>query len=378
MAVAGDVEENTAAAQKRAETLVRQLGDESFQAREKAADQLASMGIAASDALREGATSVDREVRYRCRRLLADIQSRQFNIMLERFLSSTGDDDEFTLPAWKRYKQRIGDSRAARLLFVEMQRAQPELLKAMDENLAQVSTMIFPRAKQVQESASRGTQLQLGDIAVLVFVGSDPDIEVNSQTYSYVSSLLHQDVVQRAMAGGVNKPLMAKLMGQWVLRAESTLAYQSLLLAMQYRLPEGIRAAQKTLQQANQAPHVKQYAILTIAKLGDRSHVPILEGLLTDSGLLQTRTINGKKTITQVRDVALAGCVHLSKHSLRDVGFEADAIESQQLIFNPSQLGFTDDQQRSKVFDKWRKLKASLKEKEAEGKSEAKDDEAKP
>ncbi|MCA9176564.1 MAG: hypothetical protein KDB14_18880 [Planctomycetales bacterium] len=346
--------------EEQARALVKQLGDDVYVNRQLAAAKLQELGLAAAKALEEGASSVDREIRYSCQRLLSEVRARQLNEMLDRFLQ--GREDEYPLPAWSRYKERIGDSRASRQLFVEMYRAEPDLLKAMEQNPAQASAAIYPRARQVQEFSSRGAQLGLGDVAALVFVGSDPEVEVNSQTYSYVTSLLHQPIVHKTMSGGVNKPLLAKMMGQWVLRGDSNLAYQSLLLAMQYQLPEGIQAAENTLKQSSPAPHVKQYAILTIAKLGDKRHISILTELLEDSSPLQTRTINNVRSITQVRDVALAAAVHLAGRPLRDVGFQADVMPDQQpFVINPSQLGFKDEKERKVVFDKWETLKKELK-----------------
>lgn len=340
--------------QLQAQQLVEQLGDRSFAKREAASEALAAMGLAAESALEQGATNLDREIRYRSRRLLSTIRLKQFNAMLERFLNSTDDDEDFPLPGWKRYKERFGDTRRDRELFVEMQKSEPDLLRALDENLGEVSTLIYPKARQLQQSAGMGAELTLADVAVLVFVGSDPNVSINSTTYHYVSSLLHQAVVRDAMKSRDDKPLMSKLMGSWVLKGDGSLVYQSLVLAMQYDLPEGLTVAKKSIKDPVQAAHVKQYAIMAIAKLGDLDDLPLVEALLNDKTVLQNL---GAKGATQVRDLALAACVHLAGRPLSEVGVKATARPTQQLIFNPRELAFRNDDERDKAQKRWRELK---------------------
>ena len=98
----------------------------------------------------------------------------------------------------------------------------------------------------------------------------------------------------------------------------------------------------------------REYAILTIAKLGDDKHLPILEELLDDQSVCQQRTDAKTKvtTQTQVRDIALAAIIHLSGEDPKQFGF-TQLRENPLSVFVSNTAGFANDQQRQESLHKW-------------------------
>src|SRR6185503_10793385 len=75
-------------------SLVRQLGDEEFVIRETAAEKLTKIGLAARAALEEGSKDSDREIRYRCERILAQVRQLDFAHRIEAFSNDRDSDND--------------------------------------------------------------------------------------------------------------------------------------------------------------------------------------------------------------------------------------------------------------------------------------------
>jgi hypothetical protein len=70
---------------------------------------------------------------------------------------------------------------------------------------------------------------------------------------------------------------------------------------------------------------------------------------------------NGTTYVIQLRDVALAAAVVLSKQELRtyfDIPREQAITDPQMIFLNARWIGFSSERQRAAVFAKWRNSKA--------------------
>jgi hypothetical protein len=116
-------------------------------------------------------------------------------------------------------------------------------------------------------------------------------------------------------------------------------------------------------------------ALMLVTKSGDASHLPAIEKLLENKAVITTSTDGNKvKYELQVRDTALASAVLLSKQELRNY-FDPQAqqiTDIQQVIYNARLIGFSDEDSRTKAFDKWAKYKASLPAAEPKGEAASK------
>jgi len=344
----------------RAVALVQQLGDEHFATRERATSELIKMGLPGRKALEEGRGHADREIRYRCGRILSLIEELDFQRRLAGFAAGR-DGGEYGLPGWTRYRSLFGDDGDARRLFVEMQKAEAELMQAVENGPEGVGKVADVRCLELQQSQRVSRQsIPLGSVASLLFAAGDEKVHLNLQSQSILCSLCYQSEVRNAMFDTSKKKFVEKMLGTWIKRSDGWTAYQSLSLAMQYDLKEGLVPAVKTLEKPGTQPHVRQNAILAIAKLGDDSHIALLESLLDDESRCASQRIKDVTYQTQIRDVALAAVLIMRKQDPKKFGF--DRIQQHPTnVLVTSTVGFENDEKRNKAIAKWKEFKANEK-----------------
>jgi hypothetical protein len=353
--------------QRKAEALVRQLGDEQFSKRERATEELIELGISALDALQEGERNPDREIRYRSARIVRIVRDLDFQRRLQAFASDHDDSERYDLPGWKIYRELIGDDAACRSMFVLMQKQESGLLQAIERGPRVAADKLGTRCQELQHAMRYvQQQLELGSVAAFLFAAVQPDVAVTAQCSSSIYTFCYQNSFRAGIEEGPHKELLRKLLGIWIRQCESSVAYQGLMLAMRYDLKDGLVAAERLLQMPNNPSHIRQYAILTLAKLGDASHIPQLESMFADKTPCTTRRVNNVQYETQIRDVALAAVLHLSKLDLKEYGYSSVQVHTQYL-FNPGSLGFQNDQQRDQAIAKWQAWKANEGKGAAEG-----------
>src|SRR5882724_11839116 len=156
--------------------LVRQLGSESFIQRQQATRELTALGVATREALLEASNDPDAEVRARARTVLATVSESDFRNRLAAFSADYDGSQKQTLPGWEQFAAAFGTNHAARQLFIEMQRAEPELLEAYSQNPKAASEALDARCRALLESLMRThtseTMLSLGTTASLLLVAS--------------------------------------------------------------------------------------------------------------------------------------------------------------------------------------------------------------
>jgi hypothetical protein len=342
--------------------LLRQLGADSFEARELATRRLEGLGLAAKAVLQEGMSDRDVEVRTRARRLWQTVQSQDFENRLKAFVADIEGKLEHRLPGWSRFREVIGGDKLARELFVDMQRHEPGLLSASDSSPKAAAEMFAIACRDYQQSMfgihGQRQDIPVGSIASLIFVGSDPKISVNDQSAMLVYQFMHQPAMQSALQGsGGQVDVLRKLLGAWVGRSLGVNArYQNLMLAMQYNLKEGLHPALEMIKSTAVHASQKAYAIVAVGKLGSKDHLPEVEKLLSDSTVCAAFRVNDQQISTETRDVALAVLVHLTGQNLKEYGFDR-AQSNPQMLFFPYTLGFTEPARRDAAMKKWKDWK---------------------
>ena len=96
---------------QRAFDLIADLGNPSLKVREKANSELAKLGGAAVDALREGLKSPDTEVSERCHKLLPSAIDASVQAKIEQFLAHPDGPLPDDLPGLKRWLATVGNSK---------------------------------------------------------------------------------------------------------------------------------------------------------------------------------------------------------------------------------------------------------------------------
>jgi hypothetical protein len=366
---AGDAPHEADAA--RVAALVKQLGDNEFTAREAASDELAEIGLPAFTALEAAGRHPDREIRYRSQRILGQIRQLDQERRLEAFLSGKDDADDYPLPGWSRFQKAYGDDATSRSLFVEMQRADAELLKALEQSPQAAADALTLRLAQTQQALQTGVQtVSSGQAAATLFVAGEEDVVLTTQARSMVLNQCAQPSYRDLLNNSSRKAIARKMLGSTIVRSEDWAGYMAMQISIQYSMKEGLVPALTMLNNpANRT--MTQYALATVAKLGDQSHLPAVEKLLDDKTVVnkmkQDETVDGKTVEVeyemQVRDAALATAILLRKEKLTDF-FDIPQeqrqllVESQIIYYNPRLIGFSSEDGRTRVFEKWTKFKA--------------------
>jgi hypothetical protein len=360
--------------------LIAQLGNAKFAIRKSAGEKLARIGLPAYQALEEATRDGDREIRYRAEKVLSVIRQNDLNRRLTIFLASLDSPEDRSLPSWPRFKAAQGNSPLSRGLFVEMQRAEGELLAQLEADPRQATDLLGKRAVALALAQDRDRlnreehSLSLGQIAAVYFVAGEPDVKPSSSTVALLLRLGTQQSlfaaaapVERSDKQAAEKAVMArKLLGAVIARAEDSTMTQAVQLAVHYDLKEGLGPALKLLEAS---PRLRTYlpnALLLVARFGDDSHQTILEKLYSDSTLISTTSDRGVRRENQVRDSALAAAVLLSKQGLQDYfslpEYAPQILAVQQRAGSPATapltIGFENEQQRTAAFRKWDEFQA--------------------
>lgn len=354
-----------AADAERIAALINQLGNDEFTLRETATEELTKIGVPAFAALEAAGKNPDREIRYRSQRILGQIRHLDMQRRLEAFLAGKDDGEDYQLAGWQRFRKSFGDDKATRTLFVEMQKADAGLLQALEEGPRQAAEALGMRTAQYQEALRFGQQQQasLGQVAATLFVAAEKDVELSVQTMSLMFNQCMQPGFREILTNSQQRNLPRQMLGSVIRRSEGTSAYTAISVANQLNLPEGLEPAIKVLNNPP-APHMVPQALLLVTKAGDASHLPAIEKLLENKTVITTSTDGNNKVKyeLQVRDTALAAAVLLHKQPLENF-FDPQTkqiTDFQQVIYNARLIGFTDEESRTKTFDKWSKFKASL------------------
>jgi hypothetical protein len=355
-------------------TLITQLGDAKFAVRKSAGEKLAKIGLPAYQALEEATRDGDREIRYRAEKILSIIRQNDLNRRLTIFLASLDSPEDRTLPSWPRFKAAHGNSTTTRNLFVEMQRAEGELLAQLDADPRQATDLLSKRAIALAQEQNRlnreGLALPLGQIAAVFFVASEADVKPSSNTIALLLQLGTQQSFRAASVAveASDKPtkekaaVAKKLLGSVIARAEDSGTSQAVYLALIYDLKEGLSPALKLLDAPPRTRVYVQYAMLVVSRFGDASHLPIFEKLFVDNTLVSTTSSRGVRREIQIRDSALAASVLLTKQELKDYFELPETYAAQQgagtLSTSALNIGFENDDQRTAAFAKWDAYKA--------------------
>lgn len=345
--------------------LIRDLGAPTYMARQHAQRMLTALGSEAQSALKAASEDRDHEVRQRARTALAAIADVDFHFRLGEFIDDRTGDDGHGLAGWERYRSLVGSDPAARQLFADMQRAEHELLEAVAERPTHAGSLLDARCVQLASGAQDGStnrqaQYPLGTIAAMFFSASNPDVPVADRSVDCLNGFGQQNVLSQALQSQPAATLFRTLLDAWVGRPferDARQWYNNLGLAMQFDLKGGLAPALAVIDPPPATdPRLEQFAVLAVGKLGGPEQVSPIEQLLDDERTIPDR--GGRSSDVQMRDVALAVLVHLTRQNLSDYGF-VHAKTNPFYLFNSNTLGFNDPAARLQALKKWRAWRAT-------------------
>lgn len=334
--------------------LIDRLGADSYNDREEASARLLAVGAVALPALEQGAEADDREIRQRCRRLLSQIARSDLMQRIDAFLADSTGENDYGLPFWKEFRTEYGDGESIRTMFVEMQQEESAFLQAIVRQPSRTAELIEARSQQLQNfTQQEGRQAALGSIVTLLAVAGIRHDLVSDETHPKLFHFCHQADFQAAIGTGARREVLRKMVGTLVREADNMWSlYYVLDLAMKYDLKEGLPQALTVIGNRNSQAHIRQLAILAVGKLGDKSHLPLLEGTFDDATRTGSHSMNDRVFHQQLRDLALAVAARVRGYDLDEIGFEQ--VEAHPyMLFHPSTIGFENDLVRQKAFDSY-------------------------
>ncbi len=346
--------------------LVQQLGSGSFIERQRATRELTELGIAARDALQAAAIDSDAEVRTRARWILADIWQADFRQRLEAFAADTDGSGKQTLPGWEQFSAQMGGGLTARQLFVELHRAEPELMDAMAKGPKEASETLAARCHAIYEKTVAAhlndPPLSMGTVTSLLWVASSPEVRLDEQLGVQIYTFLSPRVYQQHLRGGVWSSMLRKILGLWVVKdVAPSMTAQNLIFSVLYGLKaEGLEVAVKVLNDPGSTPTNRNFALMTVGRYGDEHHASAVEKLLADAmpcGTAQA-TKSPRQFELQVRDVALAVLVDLTGQQASDYG-PLVGRNAQQTLFQVALVVFNDPALRDAALKKWAEWRAA-------------------
>ena len=345
--------------------LVRQLGSESFIQRQQATRELTALGIATREALLEASNDPDAEVRARARTVLATVSESDFRNRLAAFSADYDGSQKQTLPGWEQFAAAFGTNHAARQMFIEMQRAEPELFEAYSQNPKAASEALDARCRALLESLMRThtseTMLSLGTTASLLLVASAEGVTVDEQLgMQFFPWLLNQPIFRKNAGNTSSAGLLKRLFGLWMIKDCIPVATgQNLVYAAFFGLKaEALTLSTKVLSSEGSQVNSRQYALLAIGRFGGPEHLALVEKTLADAttcGNIQAAN-PPRQVDLQMRDVGLSVAIRLTGQNARDYG--PTVQRNPQSIFQVPAIVFTDAVQREKAFKHWDQWRA--------------------
>ncbi len=139
--------------------------------------------------------------------------------------------------------------------------------------------------------------------------------------------------------------------------------HQYMQLARTLEIKEGVPFALKVAHTKSMAPGWRGAALLVVAELGDKSAIPRVEDLFTDTAFVGSIGLNSQTIQTELRDVALATAVSLSGQAITDYDFPYFKLFGRMPGRMSAQsahcFGFGDKASRDAALKKWKEHSAA-------------------
>lgn len=348
---------------ERAKLLVRKLGSESYTDREAATRELRDMGRLALPVLGDAANDLDPEIRFRSELLLPAAVADDFEARMATFLADSEGKFEHELPGWDKFRKQAGDDSVSRKLFSELLRdpaRQALLLGLVAGNQTAVDALTTWRQTLYLRMYQQGGQRQqasLSDAAALLFAetlvgdGNDGGRRFGGIIYAY--TLLSQPNIRSALESDKAGPCVKKLVGAWAdSRTQAASMYQALNLLTNLKLKEAATLAGKMLVDKNVIPTYKAMAAVSLAKLGEKEHLPLLRPMLENDMVLRAKV--GANGEIQLRDVAVSMGAFLEGKTPGDYGMKSQVPNlAGDARLNWYYYSFASDEDRKAGLAKW-------------------------
>jgi hypothetical protein len=252
-------------------------------------------------------------------------------------------------PAWNVFRQAVGDGRAARALFVEMLKTEPDLCAAIGTDAHQLNDVLSRRITALDpaflirpptESVRLiGPRAALGSLAAILLAASQPDITPDFNRDREIEADVSRTGASLGLLGRIapklnpdTEKLLKQLMTLWAIREGDPRGIPARLnIARTFKLEDAVlplaiqivhrREGIGAPEDRNLETPVTEYAIITVGKTRDRKNIRLLAPYLEDNRRLYMRRDS------QIRDLALGYVVELNGGKASDYRMKLQDID---------------------------------------------------
>jgi hypothetical protein len=323
----------------RATDLVGSLASREYAVRVEATEELRKLGRFALPTLRDAlAANSNPEIRLRIEMLLPTATADDLRARVECYLADGDGKYQHDLPGAGVYFTVAGRTTAAEKLFRDMMGSpNRDLIAALDDREADLNRRYLARRAELRLSAT-GSHTTGGadapnatDLAALLLAESRlPDKPATTvrgvRTVSVFRNSLLQNRVKDALESDTRGDALAAVLTAWMETRDDYLTIYYAVSAMtRADSPLALPAARKqaTGEVAGGSTTYRGRAIAYIGRFGTAADLRILEKLFDDRGPSGTVFLGGaprKRTVIQVRDLALAMALLLTEQEPEDYG----------------------------------------------------------
>ncbi|MCR9201286.1 MAG: hypothetical protein NXI04_21805 [Planctomycetaceae bacterium] len=356
-AVARDSQEATEAAQ-----LIQQLAASEYSKRIAAQKRLGQLGEAAIAPVKAALETSSGEQRIRLKSVLRQLEAASFDGRLAALQKSQSPSDAVKLPEWARFEALFGSSRQSVKLYERLIIAETELFRIADRSVPSLRTTLQIRAEELVDDKQK-KRLSVDSVAAILFLASNNEIILRSNTSTNVTDCIHGDF-EKALNGKDGDSLL-KLVGQWILRKPISVS-RPLKFARQYRMPEGLQLARRTLRGPVRKGEGAE-AMMLIKEQGTRDDIEVLESLFDprhpeynktggEGVVFRGRRLNDQYVCLNA-DLALSLAIAMRGGHPFDFGFRADRRNAPpaQFAFTEASAGFISNAERAAALAAYRK-----------------------
>lgn len=335
---------------------IQQLGDESYNIREKASSELSALGLTAKSELLAGMRGADPEIRWRCARLWEDVRETDFQLRASAFLNDPDWIFDHEFPDWDRYRKLFGTSRAARQTFLSLQKEEPMLWEESVNAAAASPRRFLERCRQLR-SAFRDEQARTrisGATAMTVlFMAKRYETLVSEEDRQLMKQLWEQSAVVDVVKSDAS---WSEFRLEWLRQAgDDRPAFERMMEGLRNDRTDVVTIARELLRNQATPASQKQFALLALAK----DYLPeddlLVQEFVDDASPIDTYFSRGVVIKSQLRDIALATLIVRAGKDPADFGFKY-LRRDDRTLFVPSTLGFKDDDEQRAAFEKWLSL----------------------
>ncbi|HJN13463.1 MAG TPA: hypothetical protein QF564_32610 [Pirellulaceae bacterium] len=335
--------------------LIEQLASDRFAVRERATEQLIMLGLPAIPQLERALRSENREVRHRSQLVLLVVHELDFHHRLKSFEEDADGDKSYGLPGWERFRDLAGNTTTSRALFVQMQKAERELLGAESQAAEDAVQILERRCQRLHNSVQIfATRHELPPIAAVLFVATNQDIPLHRSTNTSLMILCQQNAFENGINSKMHQSILRNLLAAWILRKDAVPAHELMLLALQHNIVQVLPRARLLAKQPAQVdPYDRYYSVLCLAKFGGIDDVARLEAILADEKVTSRYRLNNMTYTVEMRDLVLAALLKLTEREPSAFGYSRLRLQ-EPLVFDTQSLGFVNDEDRQVAIAKWR------------------------